>query len=161
MKKLIALLLTLALLCASLTALAEKDPVAFENLGWQITDDDHMALDDELMDKVKTALKGYKDGKVQPVLVLATQPATASASDTDMSAENKDKLMGSLDDYLKTLGGKTNVVSTTYVHGDDVCVLCRVTPKDSKKPGYWMLAFVSYEGELLHTVKLDTEYVKE
>ncbi len=53
------------------------------------------------------------------------------------------------------------MVSTTYVHGDDVCVLCRVTPKDSKKPGYWMLAFVSYEGELLHTVKLDTEYVKE
>ena len=78
-----------------------------------------------------------------------------------MSDENKGKLQSSLDEYLKTLGGKANVVSTTYVHGDDVCVLCRVTPKDSKKPGFWILAFVSYEGELLHTVKLDTEYVKE
>ncbi|MBR6186886.1 MAG: hypothetical protein IKQ41_11575 [Clostridia bacterium] len=157
MKKLFALLLVLCLLCASAFALAD---ISMNNLGWEATDDEHMVVTDEIREKVEKALKGFKDGKVEPFLVLATQHASATGADTGMDSASKSKLDDSLADLLKSMGADPKSVTTTYIHGDDLCVLCRVTPKGKNVSMYWIMAFISYEGELLHTVKLETEYVR-
>lgn len=154
MKKLCALLLTLCLLCSSALALGE---ITLNHLGWQGTDDENMALTDEVREKVLNALKDFKGGKVEPVLVLAVQPASSSAQDTDMDSGDKSKLQDSLNDLLKNMGADTNVITTSFIHGEDVCVLCRVTPKDENESNYWIMAFVSHAGELMNTVKLDIQ----
>lgn len=153
MKKLFALLLALCLLCSSAFALADNDLIG--NLGWEAADDEHTVLTDEIREKVMKALQDFKEGTVEPFLVLAIQPSTADSDESDISESSKSKLDSSMDSFLKTLGTETTVLSTSYVHGNDLCVLCRVTPKEKDKAMYWMMAFISYGGKLLGTVNLN------
>ena len=153
MKRIIAFLLVAVMVCACVPALA-----MFDNLGWEAADPDHRALTDEILEKLNGAMKNFKDGAYEPVMVLSTQHATSDEASTDMDDASKSTLQNSLNDLLKHMGIEGGNISTTYVHGDDVCVLCRVTPNDSKLEPYWIMVFVSYEGELLEIRKLDTDH---